>query len=187
MVDLLRPRADDRRVVDRLADHHLVMIHGSSGSGKSSLVRAGVLPKLARQHLRAGALWQTCSIRPSGGPLWNLAKEFARLEGRGDDVERVGQILGQFNRRGRRCLRSPARLKISKRGGCASWSTNSRSCFASRRKPAARRPSFLSTFWCAAAINRRQPGRYGAPRRSERRGPRCRDDALGIPRRMRAL
>ena len=87
-------------VVGRLADHHLVMIHGSSGSGKSSLVRAGVLPKLARQHLRAGAPWQTCSIRPSGGPLWNLAKEFARLEGRGDDVERVGQILGQFNRRG---------------------------------------------------------------------------------------
>ncbi|MGD0148368.1 MAG: formylglycine-generating enzyme family protein [Xanthobacteraceae bacterium] len=87
-------------VVERLADHHLVMIHGSSGSGKSSLVRAGVLPKLARQHLRAGAPWQTCSIRPSGGPLWNLAKEFARLEGRGEDVERVGQILGQFNRRG---------------------------------------------------------------------------------------
>jgi formylglycine-generating enzyme required for sulfatase activity len=85
-------------VIERLAAHHLVMIHGSSGSGKSSLVRAGVLPKLARQHLRAGARWQTCSIRPSGGPLWNLAKEFARLEGSGEDVERVGQILGQFNR-----------------------------------------------------------------------------------------
>ena len=69
-------------VIDRLAAHHLVMIHGSSGSGKSSLVRAGVLPKLARQHLRAGAPWRTCSIRPSGGPLWNLAKEFARLDGK---------------------------------------------------------------------------------------------------------
>ena len=87
-------------VIDRLAAHHLVMIHGSSGSGKSSLVRAGVLPKLARQHLRAGAPWQTCSIRPSGGPLWNLAKEFARLDGRADDVERVGQIMSQFNRDG---------------------------------------------------------------------------------------
>jgi formylglycine-generating enzyme required for sulfatase activity len=87
-------------VIDRLAAHRLVMIHGASGSGKSSLVRAGVLPKLARQHLRAGASWQTCSIRPSGGPLWNLAKEFARLDGRGDDVERIGQIMGQFNRQG---------------------------------------------------------------------------------------
>jgi hypothetical protein len=35
-------------VIDRLAAHRLVLIHGSSGSGKSSLVRAGVLPKLAR-------------------------------------------------------------------------------------------------------------------------------------------
>jgi hypothetical protein len=87
-------------VIDRLAAHHLVMIHGSSGSGKSSLVRAGVLPKLARQHLRAGAPWQTCSIRPSGGPLWNLAKEFARLDGRAEDVERIGQIMSQFNRDG---------------------------------------------------------------------------------------
>jgi hypothetical protein len=87
-------------VIDRLAAHHLVMIHGSSGSGKSSLVRAGVLPKLARQHMRAGTPWQTCSIRPSGGPLWNLAKEFARLDGTPDDVERTGQIMSLFNRQG---------------------------------------------------------------------------------------
>ena len=87
-------------VMDRLAAHRLVMIYGSSGSGKSSLVRAGVLPKLARQHLRAGVPWRTCTMRPSGGPLWNLAKEFARLEGTSDDVERVGQIVGLFNRRG---------------------------------------------------------------------------------------
>jgi WD40 repeat protein/Tfp pilus assembly protein PilF len=87
-------------VIERLAAHHLVLIHGSSGSGKSSLVRAGVLPKLARQHLRAGAPWLTCSIRPSGGPLWNLAKEFARLEGTAGDVKRVGEIMAEFSRRG---------------------------------------------------------------------------------------
>ena len=87
-------------VIDRLAAHRLVLIHGSSGSGKSSLVRAGVLPKLARQHLIAGAQWRTCSMRPSGGPLWNLAKDLARLEGNADSAERIGQIVGQFNRRG---------------------------------------------------------------------------------------
>jgi len=85
-------------VIDRLAAHQLVMIHGSSGSGKSSLVRAGVLPKLARQHLRAGTPWKTCSIRPSGGPLWNLAKELALLDGHADDIERVRQIVALFNR-----------------------------------------------------------------------------------------
>lgn len=86
--------------IERLGTHQLIFIHGSSGAGKSSLVRAGVLPKLARQHLRAGAPWRTCSMRPSGGPMWNLAKELARLEGDTDDAERVGRIVGQFNRRG---------------------------------------------------------------------------------------
>jgi formylglycine-generating enzyme required for sulfatase activity/energy-coupling factor transporter ATP-binding protein EcfA2 len=86
-------------VIGRLAANRLVMVHGSSGSGKSSLIRAGVLPKLARQHLRAGAPWRTCSIRPSGGPLWNLAKELARLEGNGEDLQRVGQIIAQFSQR----------------------------------------------------------------------------------------
>jgi formylglycine-generating enzyme required for sulfatase activity len=87
-------------VIDRLAAHRLVLIHGSSGAGKSSLVRAGVLPKLERQHRRADTPWQTCAMRPSGGPLWNLAKEFARLEGDAEDAERVGRIVGDFNRRG---------------------------------------------------------------------------------------
>ncbi len=86
-------------VIDRLAERRLVLIHGSSGAGKSSLVRAGVLPRLERQFRRAGAPWVTCTMRPSGGPLWNLAKELAQLEGTAGDVERVGQIVGQFNRR----------------------------------------------------------------------------------------
>jgi hypothetical protein len=86
-------------VIERLAAHHLVLIHGSSGSGKSSLVRAGVLPKLARQHLRAGAPWLTCTIRPSNGPLWNLAREFARLVGAAGDVTRISEIMRLFNGR----------------------------------------------------------------------------------------
>ena len=86
-------------VIGRLAESRLVLIHGVSGSGKSSLVRAGVLPKLALQYRRHGAPWLTCEMRPSGGPLWNLAAEFARLEGRGDDLERISAIAGAFNAR----------------------------------------------------------------------------------------
>jgi hypothetical protein len=86
-------------VIDRLARDRLVVVHGASGSGKSSLIRAGVLPKLARQHLRHGAPWLTCAMRPSGGPLWNLATEFAKLEDRGDDLDRIQAIHGLFSRR----------------------------------------------------------------------------------------
>lgn len=98
-------------VIDRLAANRIVLIHGASGAGKSSLVRAGVLPKLARQHRRAGAPWQTCTMRPSGGPLWNLGKELARLEGTAEDVERVGEIVAQFNRRGATLSSVAASLK----------------------------------------------------------------------------
>lgn len=87
-------------VIERLARQRLVLIHGASGSGKSSLVRAGVLPKLARQYLSHGAAWLTCAMRPSGGPLWNLAAELARIEGREGDMKRIGEIIRLFNRRG---------------------------------------------------------------------------------------
>jgi energy-coupling factor transporter ATP-binding protein EcfA2 len=86
-------------VIDRLASQKLVLIHGSSGSGKSSLVRAGVLPRLERQHKRYGSPWLACAMRPSGGPLWNLASEFAKLEGRSGDVERVSDIVRLFDQR----------------------------------------------------------------------------------------
>jgi TPR repeat protein len=86
-------------VIDRLARDRAVVVHGASGSGKSSLIRAGVLPKLSRQFLRHGVPWLTCAMRPSGGPLWNLAAEFVRLEGRAGDLTRIQAVHGLFNRR----------------------------------------------------------------------------------------
>jgi hypothetical protein len=84
-------------VIDRLAHNRLVLIHGVSGCGKSSLVRVGVLPKLALQHRRHNAPWLTCAMRPSGGPLWNLAAELAKLAGRAGEVEFIGAIANKFN------------------------------------------------------------------------------------------
>jgi hypothetical protein len=39
-------------------------------------------------------------MRPSGGPLWNLASELARLEGRANDLDRISHIIRMFNRKG---------------------------------------------------------------------------------------
>jgi formylglycine-generating enzyme required for sulfatase activity len=87
-------------VIALLARQRLVVVHGSSGSGKSSLIRAGVLPRLARQHLRHGVPWRTATMRPSGGPLWNLATAVAALEHRDGDVDRVEEIRRAFDRPG---------------------------------------------------------------------------------------
>ena len=63
-------------IIDLLARNNLVVVHGASGSGKSSIVRAGVLPWLELQQSRGGT-WLTKILRPAGGPLRNLAAALA--------------------------------------------------------------------------------------------------------------
>ncbi len=87
-------------IIDLLAQRCLILVHGSSGSGKSSLVLAGVLPRLARQHRRHGWRWRTASIRPGGGPLWNLASALAELEGAAPSAARVDELRLSFDRTG---------------------------------------------------------------------------------------
>ncbi len=58
------------RLVAALAHRPLVAVIGSSGSGKSSFVRAGVLPALAR----SGDAWECFSLRPGPDPLSALAE-----------------------------------------------------------------------------------------------------------------
>jgi hypothetical protein len=89
-------------VIELLARRRLVVVHGASGSGKSSLIRAGVLPRLARQHLRHGVPWRTAAMRPSGGPLWNLAAALAGIDGRPGGVDRIEAIRRAFDRSGAR-------------------------------------------------------------------------------------
>src|SRR5215211_55947 len=67
-------------VIDGLARKNLVVVHGESGSGKSSLVRAGVLPWLAIQQ-SSRRNWLTGMRRPAGAPLRNLASVLGDLLG----------------------------------------------------------------------------------------------------------
>lgn len=71
---------DWRTVIERLRTHRvqggprLLVIQGSSGSGKSSLLRAGVLPRLRR----AGREWLVLPVlRPQARPLESLAQALA--------------------------------------------------------------------------------------------------------------
>ena len=72
-------------VVDHLLGRRLLVVHGDSGCGKSSLVRAGVLPRLAQESARGGVRWRTCTALPREAPLWNLARALAELDG--DDTD----------------------------------------------------------------------------------------------------
>jgi hypothetical protein len=60
-------------VIHRLIQQHLVVVHGDSGCGKSSLIRAGVLAQLEQEHARSGVRWRTCAMLLREAPLRNLA------------------------------------------------------------------------------------------------------------------
>jgi hypothetical protein len=59
-------------LLKRLRSLHFVAVVGASGSGKSSLVRAGVLPQVRDGYL--DVTWQIAAFRPGDRPLANLAE-----------------------------------------------------------------------------------------------------------------
>ena len=68
-------QADD--VLSRLLDNRFLTVIGSSGSGKSSLVYCGLIPKLT--DMQAGDMqnWQVISMQPGNDPLGNLSDGLA--------------------------------------------------------------------------------------------------------------
>ena len=57
------------RLVARLVDVPLVAVSGSSGAGKSSLVRAGLLPALAQGALPGSEAWTAVVVTPGSHPV----------------------------------------------------------------------------------------------------------------------
>ncbi len=64
--------AEINDLLKRLRRLHFVAIVGASGSGKSSLVRAGVLPQIRDGYLDAD--WLIATFRPGERPIANLAE-----------------------------------------------------------------------------------------------------------------
>ena len=56
-------------VIDRIIQQQLLVVHGDSGCGKSSLIRAGVLPRLEQESARGGVVWRTAVAQPGDAPL----------------------------------------------------------------------------------------------------------------------
>ncbi len=76
-------------LLSRLQQRRFVGVVGQSGCGKSSLVRAGLLPALHAGFMAgAGSRWRTAIMRPGSAPIESLARalESARvLEGVADE------------------------------------------------------------------------------------------------------
>ncbi|HVG57882.1 MAG TPA: protein kinase [Hyalangium sp.] len=74
--------ADIRAVLERLRRQPLVLVAGDSGVGKSSLCRAGVLPRAAAEALDESREVTTVTLWPGHRPIEALAAALAPLLGR---------------------------------------------------------------------------------------------------------
>ena len=61
------------RLLDILQQQRFLAVIGPSGSGKSSLVRAGLLPALPLGSLGTGSDWRIALLRPGNRPMQRLA------------------------------------------------------------------------------------------------------------------
>jgi tetratricopeptide (TPR) repeat protein/energy-coupling factor transporter ATP-binding protein EcfA2 len=82
--------AATRQLVAALEQHALVAMVGASGSGKSSVVRAGLIPALRRSK---SPVWDIATLVPGDRPLHALAAALMpMLEPEMSEVTRLGEI-----------------------------------------------------------------------------------------------
>ncbi|NJK81829.1 MAG: hypothetical protein HC914_18995, partial [Chloroflexaceae bacterium] len=80
-----------RELRDQLEQARLQTIIGASGTGKSSLVFAGLLPRLLNESHTTDRPWQMTTMRPGTRPLAALTTAWERLE----QQRTVGTVLSE--------------------------------------------------------------------------------------------
>lgn len=64
---------ESEEVLGKLLENRFVTVIGASGSGKSSLIYCGVLPKIRNSKIEKSSGWKIITFRPANDPFGNLA------------------------------------------------------------------------------------------------------------------
>ncbi len=98
------------QLLENLAANPLLAVVGASGSGKSSVVRGGLVPKLKAAALPNSDQWYYVSpLVPGSNPLENLVKAlFAESEKNSEEVNQNIQLLGKTSTALTRLIRQVA-------------------------------------------------------------------------------
>ena len=88
------------RIVAEIAAHlvtrPVIAVVGASGSGKSSLVRAGLLPALAEGALPGSESWRVVVTGPGAAPTADLDRLLAETDGVADEDARLLVVIDQM-------------------------------------------------------------------------------------------
>ena len=86
-------RAQVSELLQQLHETRFLAVVGSSGCGKSSLIRAGLIPALLGGFLvQDRDRWLIAQMKPGGGPIGNLALALCSLEAREPKAEQVREL-----------------------------------------------------------------------------------------------
>lgn len=77
---------ESEAVLGKLLKNRFVTVIGASGSGKSSLIYCGVLPRVRNQKAKETNTWRIISFRPGNDPFGNLAEAIS------DDIALSGKM-----------------------------------------------------------------------------------------------
>src|SRR6185503_3897714 len=81
------------QMVGKLSEKRFLAVVGTSGSGKSSLVKAGLLPALYGGMMSAGPNWRVALFRPKEDPIQELALALNHPRVFGDRSKENGSSL----------------------------------------------------------------------------------------------
>lgn len=70
--------AEINDLLKKFAASRFLAVIGSSGSGKSSLVKSGLLPAVYSGFLSVGTNWRVVTFRPGNDPIGHMSKELAK-------------------------------------------------------------------------------------------------------------
>ena len=88
-------------LLQQLHHHHFVAVVGSSGCGKSSLLRAGVIPALKAGYLlKESDQWRIAIMRPGQNPLYNLVGTLLNWRSDKADSAKISRLLGEMEAKG---------------------------------------------------------------------------------------
>jgi tetratricopeptide (TPR) repeat protein len=92
LLNKLRPASDGQQV------NRFLAIVGSSGSGKSSVARAGLVAAIKRGEIQNSSCWPVTVCRPGPDPIESLAVALSRIVNNGQWASALADLIAEFKR-----------------------------------------------------------------------------------------